>query len=153
MEYDLQKVVSNDCFNSSNSDSLTETCLQAKNFSWSEFIARNPQHFLPEPLPTLWVRFICLVYVIVILTGALGNSTVMLAICRNKKLQSIPYIFLFSLAICNLLTAALIAPFTLSSYVADEWVFGEVWCKTCAFLKAFIIVCTIFTLTVISVDR
>ena len=140
------------CFLDRNA-SERDSCFDEENFNLTAFLLSNPGHVQPDSLPSPWREIICFVYVIVIVVAAVGNSTVLLVICRNKKLQSVTYIFLFSLSLCTLLTALVIAPFTLWTYVAHEWVFGAVWCKGCSYIKALIIVCTILTLTVISLDR
>ena len=93
--------------------------------------------------------------ILIAVVAAVGNFLVCFAILVNRKLRSNPTnLFLLSLAISDLLTAAFAMPFEIEFlFLQGFWRHGKVMCVT--FITAYLITVptSIFTLLAISVDR
>lgn len=94
-------------------------------------------------------------YILIASVAAVGNSLVCFAILANKSLRNNPTnLFLFSLALSDLLTATLAMPFDIESiFLQFVWRHGKILCIS--FHTAFLITVptSILTLLVIGVDR
>ena len=93
--------------------------------------------------------------ILIAVVAAVGNSLVCYAILANRSLRNNPTnLFLFSLALSDLLTATLAMPFDIESiFLQFVWRHGKILCIT--FHTSFLITVptSILTLLVISVDR
>jgi hypothetical protein len=100
----------------------------------------------------LRVIFIIL-YVIIIVLAVGGNLLVFLVIAVNRKLRTVTNTFILSLAVSDILIAALNMPIQLLYYIKNEWTLGWIMCKLSRYLQGVVIVSSILTLTGIAVDR
>ena len=70
------------------------------------------------------------IYVIIFLTGVLGNIAVCLVIIKHKSMHTATNYYLFSLAVADLVTLMLGLPNELYLYWQQyPWVLGEVPCR------------------------
>ena len=118
---------------------------------------RNPKNLLPEPLPdSLIVTFIVL-YVLIIVLAVIGNIIVIIVIGKHRFSRSVTDMYIFSLAVSDILVASLNMPFQLYFVCANEWLAeglaGEILCKFTNYVQGVTIVVCVLTLTVIALDR
>uniref|UniRef100_A0A8C5Q2L1 G-protein coupled receptors family 1 profile domain-containing protein n=1 Tax=Leptobrachium leishanense TaxID=445787 RepID=A0A8C5Q2L1_9ANUR len=72
-------------------------------------------------------RFIAVLYIIVFLFGCIGNVLVLIILIKYKKLRNMTDIYLFNLAISDLIFVFSL-PFW-AYYMVYEWIFGDALCK------------------------
>ncbi|MGH0186749.1 UNVERIFIED_CONTAM: hypothetical protein FKN15_022728 [Acipenser sinensis] len=68
-------------------------------------------------------------------------------------MQTVPNIFIASLAAGDLLLLLTCVPVDASRYFADTWLFGRAGCKIISFIQLASVGVSVFTLTVLSADR
>ncbi|XP_038049948.1 G-protein coupled receptor 161-like [Patiria miniata] len=61
--------------------------------------------------------------------------------------------FVFSLALSNFVVGAVVLPFNIMSCLWREWIFGVMWCNLTGFVTVSITTGSLFTLTIITIDR
>ena len=74
---------------------------------------------------------------LIFLSGVIGNGSLMFIICRYKSMRSLSNIFVFNLALGDLLVLLFTVPFTTSIYTFDSWPYGEFVCKSSEFAKVY----------------
>lgn len=137
----------------------TNTSFNPYSLQFLEFLNSllNPKNLLPEPLPYhLIVTFIVL-YTIIIVLAVIGNIIVIIVIGKHRFSRSVTDMYIFSLAVSDILVATLNMPFQLYFIIANEWlaegVAGEILCKFTNYIQGVTIVACVLTLTVIAIDR
>lgn len=102
-------------------------------------------------IPDAVMVAVCVFYILVFLLAIPGNLVVVLVIGFSK--QSLPPsdLYLFHLAVADILLAVTL-PFWATS-VTRGWVFGDFWCKIVTILQELSFYSSILFLTCISVDR
>ncbi|KAG8189385.1 hypothetical protein JTE90_021887 [Oedothorax gibbosus] len=93
------------------------------------------------------------VFAVVFFVGLLGNGTLVLIFVRNRFMRSIPNTYIMSLAIGDFLVIVGTVPFISLIYTFDSWPYGTFMCKLSEFLKDLSSGVTVFTLTLLSIDR
>ncbi|XP_076441488.1 allatostatin-A receptor-like [Babylonia areolata] len=93
------------------------------------------------------------VYSLTLLLGLVGNSLVIFSISYYRRMRSVTNVFLLSLATADLLLVLVCVPVKAVAFFAFTWDFGEAMCKLVNYTQSFSMVCSILTLTVISIER
>jgi len=93
--------------------------------------------------------FLCLFIIIAVV----GNCSVLYVIRHYKKLKTIPNLFVFNLAIADLLFALTGMPMILVTTIAKGWILGGFLCNVSGFLNTFTCTTSIWTLVMISLHR
>ncbi|MGH0186750.1 UNVERIFIED_CONTAM: hypothetical protein FKN15_022729 [Acipenser sinensis] len=93
------------------------------------------------------------VYGTIIAVGLLGNVILIKVFFTVKSMQTVPNIFIASLAAGDLLLLLTCVPVDASRYFADTWLFGRAGCKIISFIQLASVGVSVFTLTVLSADR
>ncbi|XP_073772858.1 probable G-protein coupled receptor 25 [Danio rerio] len=114
----------------------------------------NPIYTLPDaellPMSNIYIPVL---YIIMFLTGSLGNLFVIVVIGkRRKKSGRLVDTFVLNLALADLVFVLTLPMWAISTRY-DEWPFGEVLCKISSFIIAVNRFSNIFFLTCMSVDR
>lgn len=94
--------------------------------------------------------------VIIIASSIIGNILVMLVICMVSDMHSAENgtnIFLFFLALCDLMTGVFIAPVSLYTLINEQWHFGSVLCSLNSFLNTMFLLTSIHILMHISIHK
>ncbi|PIK37043.1 putative neuropeptide FF receptor 2 [Apostichopus japonicus] len=91
-------------------------------------------------------------YSFVFLTGVIGNSIVLFAIYKSRRLHTITCIFA-NMAIVDLIVCLLIVPIQIVQEFINHWPYGEAICKLISYLMLLNPTCSVFTLTLISFER
>lgn len=95
--------------------------------------------------------FIFLVFAV---TGLIGNVCVCLAIFRNTSLRSkATNIAVAALAISDVLTCSVIAPFILAVLMTGQWLFGDAVCKFQAMAMYALVGVSLYLMALIAVNR
>ncbi|XP_015673369.1 kappa-type opioid receptor [Protobothrops mucrosquamatus] len=92
------------------------------------------------------------VYSMVFVVGLVGNSLVMFVIIRYTKMKTATNIYIFNLALADALVTTTM-PFQSTEYLMNTWPFGDVLCKIVISIDYYNMFTSIFTLTMMSVDR
>ncbi|GCC22838.1 delta-type opioid receptor-like [Chiloscyllium punctatum] len=91
-------------------------------------------------------------YSVVCVVGLIGNFLVMYGIVRYTKMKTATNIYIFNLALADALATSTL-PFQSAKYLMETWPFGELLCKTVLSIDYYNMFTSIFTLTMMSVDR
>ncbi|XP_005993198.1 delta-type opioid receptor [Latimeria chalumnae] len=91
-------------------------------------------------------------YSVVCVVGLIGNILVMYGIVRYTKMKTATNIYIFNLALADALATSTL-PFQSAKYLMGTWPFGELLCKTVLSIDYYNMFTSIFTLTMMSVDR
>lgn len=91
-------------------------------------------------------------YSAVCAVGLLGNVLVMFGIVRYTKMKTATNIYIFNLALADALATSTL-PFQSAKYLMETWPFGELLCKAVLAIDYYNMFTSIFTLTMMSVDR
>ncbi|XP_027416777.1 kappa-type opioid receptor isoform X3 [Bos indicus x Bos taurus] len=113
----------------------------------SEDVLLEPAHISPVILV-----IITAVYSVVFVVGLVGNSLVMFVIIRYTKMKTATNIYIFNLALADALVTTTM-PFQSTVYLMNSWPFGDVLCKVVISIDYYNMFTSIFTLTMMSVDR
>ncbi|KAF6739883.1 Mu-type opioid receptor [Oryzias melastigma] len=91
-------------------------------------------------------------YSLICVVGLLGNVLVMYGVVRYTKLKTATNIYIFNLALADALATSTL-PFQSAKYLMSTWPFGELLCKVVIAIDYYNMFTSIFTLTMMSVDR
>ncbi|XP_075054547.1 gastrin/cholecystokinin type B receptor [Mixophyes fleayi] len=98
-----------------------------------------------------WVRI--LLYCIIFLLSVFGNTLIIIVLVMNKRLRTITNSFLLSLAISDIMLALFCMPFTLIPNLMENFIFGEVICKTAGYFMGISVSVSTFNLVAIAIER
>ncbi|XP_071541808.1 QRFP-like peptide receptor isoform X2 [Panulirus ornatus] len=93
------------------------------------------------------------VYAVTYVVGVLGNALIIFTICRYRRLKTTTNVFLASLASADLLLILICIPVKLARLFSYTWTLGEVLCKMIYYLQALSAICSVLTLTTMSIER
>ncbi|KAI5938415.1 bombesin receptor subtype-3 [Manis javanica] len=92
-------------------------------------------------------------YAVIISVGILGNAILIKVFFKTKSMQTVPNIFITSLAFGDLLLLLTCVPVDATHYLAEGWLFGRIGCKVLSFIQLTSVGVSVFTLTILSADR
>ncbi|XP_078535154.1 histamine H2 receptor-like [Lissotriton helveticus] len=90
---------------------------------------------------------------IIDLVTFLGNTVVFICPAVEKRLRTVTYMFIMSLAMADLLVACMVMPFSIIYEVTGMWLFGRQFCKVWISFDVMFCTASIVTLCFISLDR
>lgn len=90
---------------------------------------------------------------IIVLTTILGNLLVLIAVAKNKHLQTVFNFYVINLAVTDMLVAVTAMISYTTEVILGYWPFGEFWCGVWIFFDYGMTFASVFTLLVISIDR
>ncbi|XP_056094912.1 opioid receptor, delta 1b [Rhinichthys klamathensis goyatoka] len=91
-------------------------------------------------------------YSVICVVGLFGNILVMYGVVRYTKMKTATNIYIFNLALADALATSTL-PFQSAKYLMGTWPFGELLCKVVLAIDYYNMFTSIFTLTMMSVDR
>ncbi|KAM9806030.1 opioid receptor, delta 1b [Syngnathus typhle] len=91
-------------------------------------------------------------YSLICVVGLLGNVLVMYGVVRYTKMKTATNIYIFNLALADALATSTL-PFQSANYLMRTWPFGQLLCKLVIAIDYYNMFTSIFTLTMMSVDR
>ncbi|XP_074038675.1 neuropeptide CCHamide-1 receptor [Leptinotarsa decemlineata] len=92
-------------------------------------------------------------FFVIFVIGVMGNGTLVFIFLRHKIMRSVPNIYIFSLALADLLVLLTSVPFTSIVYTMESWPWGGLICKISETAKDISTGVSVFTLTALSADR
>ncbi|XP_060776631.1 opioid receptor, delta 1b [Neoarius graeffei] len=92
------------------------------------------------------------IYSAICALGLLGNVLVLYGVVRYTKMKTATNIYIFNLALADALATSTL-PFQSAKYLMRTWPFGELLCKIIIAIDYYNMFTSIFTLTMMSVDR
>ncbi|XP_068105649.1 endothelin receptor type B-like [Hyperolius riggenbachi] len=87
------------------------------------------------------------------LVGIVGNSTLLIIICKNKRMRNGPNILIASLAFGDIFFILTLIPKNISLLVPDNWLFGFHLCMLVPFIQKASVGVTVLSLCALSIDR
>nr|XP_022319144.1 allatostatin-A receptor-like [Crassostrea virginica] len=114
------------------------------NYTYEESLDYLP---LDELIPSLFF------YVVIGLLGIAGNVLVIVAILAFPRMKSITNVFLLSLASADLLLVLICVPIKLTAFFSYTWRLGSFLCTFVAYIQNVSMICSVMTLTVMSIER
>uniref|UniRef100_A0A8C5UE86 Type-2 angiotensin II receptor n=1 Tax=Malurus cyaneus samueli TaxID=2593467 RepID=A0A8C5UE86_9PASS len=109
----------------------------------------------PCPLTSSDYQFslIPALFSVVFVLGLVGNSVVVVVLCRHSAPRTVANIYIFNLAMADLLCLATL-PFWATYYAQGyNWLFGSLMCKISSSVLCLNMFASIFFITCMSVDR
>ncbi|XP_028134502.1 QRFP-like peptide receptor [Diabrotica virgifera virgifera] len=105
------------------------------NFNWNEL------------LPTL------IVYGVTFILGLTGNILIIFTTFRYRRMKSVTNVFLSSLASSDLILIIVCIPVKVAKLFSYTWEMGAVVCKGIHYMQYVSAICSVLTLTAISIER
>ncbi|KAL3832482.1 hypothetical protein ACJMK2_024122, partial [Sinanodonta woodiana] len=87
------------------------------------------------------------------LCAVIGNLMVIIVVARHRGMQTRTNMFLVNLAVADFFVGILMAPFSLTTLIKEEWIFGENMCKINGFMNTVCFITSIHTLMYISIHK
>lgn len=118
----------------------------------------SPGIFYMETAPTLPSVYLQgtagIVYTLLSILTVGGNALVFLTVFHYMRTITVTNIFIGNLAITDFFIGLFCIPIVLiTDYLMSYWPFGLVLCKLTSFVQSVFVVCTVYTLIAMSVDR
>ncbi|XP_004065065.2 melatonin-related receptor [Gorilla gorilla gorilla] len=109
---------------------------------------------LPQPdYPPALIIFMFCAMVITIVVDLIGNSMVILAVTKNKKLRNSGNIFVVSLSVADMLVAIYPYPLMLHAMSIGGWDLSQLQCQMVGFITGLSVVGSIFNIVAIAINR
>ncbi|XP_072039749.1 histamine H3 receptor-like [Amphiura filiformis] len=100
------------------------------------------------------ITLVPLVMGVIILVTTVGNTFVMIAYKQDGKIQkTVSNLFILNLSIADFIVGTAILPINTAKVVLGYWPFGKYFCQIWVVVDYTISLVTIFTITLISLDR
>ncbi|XP_057374113.1 neuropeptides capa receptor-like [Daphnia carinata] len=111
-------------------------------------------HWGPKHLPMDVVIPITIVYILIFVSGVVGNIAVCVVIVRNPSMHTATNCYLFSLAVSDLTVLLFGLPNDLSVYWQQyPWALGEIVCKLRALIAEMTNYASVLTIVAFSLER
>lgn len=95
-----------------------------------------------------------ILYVLIFLVSAVGNSLVCLVILRKRKMKTVTNYFILNLAIADLTLTCICIPFDIPLQELDYvWPYGSFMCRILYPLQTLSLLASVYTLTALSLTR
>ena len=93
-------------------------------------------------------------YVLILLLLFLGNSLTLLVMLLNRRMRTIPNMFVASLAVSDvLLGLCSFVPFGIPVLVTSHWLFNDTACQFQGYITIALVVASFYTLVLMAVNR
>lgn len=89
---------------------------------------------------------VLVVFPLIFVVGLVGNSMVIIVVCKNIKMHNTTNVLLVALAVADLLFVIFCVPYTAAFYVMDSWPFGDALCKLMNYFNFTMCLCSVYTL-------
>nr|XP_020008497.1 neuropeptide FF receptor 2 [Castor canadensis] len=113
------------------------------NITYVNYYLHQPQVAAIFIISYFLIFFLCMV----------GNTVVCFIVARNKHMHTVTNLFIFNLAISDLLVGIFCMPITLLDNIIAGWPFGSMMCKISGLVQGISVAASVFTLVAIAVDR
>uniref|UniRef100_G1PJN2 Neuropeptide Y receptor type 5 n=1 Tax=Myotis lucifugus TaxID=59463 RepID=G1PJN2_MYOLU len=93
------------------------------------------------------------IYTLVSLLGFMGNLLILMALMRKRNQNTTVNFLIGNLAFSDILIVLFCSPFTLTSVLLDQWMFGKVMCHIMPFLQCVSVLVSTLILISIAIVR
>ncbi|XP_039284727.1 QRFP-like peptide receptor [Nilaparvata lugens] len=93
------------------------------------------------------------VYSLTFVLGIVGNSLIVFTIFRYRRMKSTTNVFLASLASADLLLIIICIPLKIAKLFSYTWTMGVFLCKMVHYMQNVSAICSVLTLTAMSIER
>ncbi|KAL8568244.1 hypothetical protein ACOMHN_027767 [Nucella lapillus] len=107
----------------------------------------------PYDVPTGLICLLAFLYGSISLLAVLGNSLVILIIIKNRRMHTVTNIFIANLAVADVIIGLFSIPFQFQAALLQRWVLAHFMCNLAPMVQVISVNVSIFTLTVIALDR
>ncbi|KAI5941244.1 Neuropeptide Y receptor type 5 [Manis javanica] len=97
--------------------------------------------------------FLIGLYTFVSLLGFMGNLLILIAVMRKRNQKTTVNFLIGNLAFSDILVVLFCSPFTLTSVLLDQWMFGKVMCHIMPFLQCVSVLVSTLILISIAIVR
>lgn len=97
--------------------------------------------------------FLIGLYTFVSLLGFMGNLLILMAVMRKRNQKTTVNFLIGNLAFSDILVVLFCSPFTLTSVLLDQWMFGKVMCHIMPFLQCVTVLVSTLILISIAIVR
>uniref|UniRef100_A0A8C6RXA5 Melatonin-related receptor n=1 Tax=Nannospalax galili TaxID=1026970 RepID=A0A8C6RXA5_NANGA len=109
---------------------------------------------LPKPdYPPALITFMFCTMVITVVADLIGNTMVILAVAKNKKLRNSGNIFVASLSVADMLVALYPYPLMLHAMSVGGWDLSQLQCQMVGLVTGLSVVGSIFNIMAIAINR
>ncbi|CAF3301298.1 unnamed protein product [Rotaria socialis] len=107
------------------------------------------------PMPPSYLQATALIiYTLLSILTVGGNALVCFIVFHFMGVITVTNLFIANLALTDLFIGLFCIPIVfISDYLLSDWPFGEFMCKFTSFAQSVVVVCTVYTLVAMSVDR
>lgn len=92
-------------------------------------------------------------YSVAFVVGLIGNSLIIYVTYRYRRMQSVTNVLLSSLASADLLLIVFCIPVKVAKLFSFSWAMGAFLCKFIHYIQNVSMICSVLTLTAISIER
>ncbi|KAG8191713.1 hypothetical protein JTE90_008778 [Oedothorax gibbosus] len=131
-------------------DSTNDSCDRLGNCTGYQDYDRDESfgvYFLKELVP------VALVYGVTLVVGLVGNLLIVYTVVSFRRMRTISNVFLASLATADLLVVCVCVPVKFIKLFSYSWTLGEFCCKFVHYFQNVSAICSVLTLTSMSVER
>lgn len=107
----------------------------------------------PYDVPTGLICLLAFLYGSISLLAVLGNALVILIIVKNRRMHTVTNIFIANLAVADVIIGMFSIPFQFQAALLQRWVLADFMCSLAPMVQVISVNVSIFTLTVIAMDR
>ncbi|XP_038057193.1 orexin receptor type 2-like isoform X2 [Patiria miniata] len=121
--------------------------------SSDDYLASIFELFKEKVYPRPYEYLIIVIYGLVFLLAIIGNTLVCIAVLRNEHMRTVTNYYIVNLAVADILVSLVCLPITVVVDISESWFFGDVMCSVIPYIQNTSVCVSIFTLTMIAVDR
>ena len=100
---------------------------------------------------SIWTK--TLLFAMINVLAFFGNLLTCYVVYRNRRLRTIPNMFVIALAVSDILISSCCMPFTVATLFLGRWIFGETFCRINGFAVLTFAVASIHCMGVIAISR
>lgn len=94
-----------------------------------------------------------IVYGLTFAVGLIGNILIIYSVVHFRRMKSLSNIFLASLATADLILIIFCVPVKFAQLFSFTWTFGTFLCKSVHYIQILTAICSVYTLTAMSIER
>ncbi|XP_054164549.1 cholecystokinin receptor-like [Oppia nitens] len=138
---------------------IVKTMIADTNNNITIHLDTNDNNQLPELqhqqliITGLQIIILIVPYSLIFLLAIIGNILVIITLAANRRMRSVTNRLLLNLAVSDLLLAVFCMPFTLMVVLYKQFIFGQLMCSLISYMQAVLVMVSVWTLVVVSVER
>lgn len=126
--------------------------MMLQNITSTEISAQPPPHQPASKMDTELV-LTAIFYGSTFAIGLIGNSLIVYSVAHFRRMKSLSNVFLASLATADLIVIVFCVPVKFAQLFSFSWTFGTFLCKFVHYIQSLSAICSVYTLTAMSIER